>query len=194
MAYLWLNFPILIIIHALWSKIEEIFVFCSFYVIISSYRMLLEFCADVCIFLARGEKNIAAIHCKAGKGRTGLMICGYLLFSEMVPNAEEAMELYAVRRTYNMKGLTIPSQRRFLKYFETFLEQKIQRPFFSLIPEIIQDPDNFFDNHFPTINKKKVKGISLGPFTSSTQIYIQVSNQLQLMTQYFLNYYLFTLP
>ena len=38
-------------------------------------KLLLEFCLDVMIFLIESLNGIAAIHCKAGKGRTGLKIC-----------------------------------------------------------------------------------------------------------------------
>ncbi|ETO28209.1 hypothetical protein RFI_08922 [Reticulomyxa filosa] len=64
--------------------------------------------------------NIAAIHCKAGKGRTGLVICVYLVHSGHWDTAEESL------RTQNQKGVTIPSQRRWVQYYEELMRLKKQ--------------------------------------------------------------------
>lgn len=63
------------------------------------------------------EENIAVVHCKAGKGRTGLMICSWLLYCKEWTDPNDAMNFYAAMRTYNMKGVTIPSQIRYIRYF-----------------------------------------------------------------------------
>mmetsp|Transcript_5341 Transcript_5341/g.4922 ORF Transcript_5341/g.4922 Transcript_5341/m.4922 type:complete len:192 (+) Transcript_5341:786-1361(+) len=84
--------------------------------------MIFAFCLDLDIFLNKDLKNVAAIHCKAGKGRTGVMICCYLIFSRFCNTALDAMKYYAMIRTKNKKGITIPSQIRYVHYFEHFLE------------------------------------------------------------------------
>ncbi|XP_028061635.1 phosphatidylinositol 3,4,5-trisphosphate 3-phosphatase and protein-tyrosine-phosphatase PTEN1-like [Camellia sinensis] len=56
---------------------------------------------------------------KASKGRTGLMVSAYLVYSGM--SAEEALQVYAHKRTTNNEGVSIPSQRRYVGYWENTL-------------------------------------------------------------------------
>ncbi|GJV92068.1 phosphatidylinositol 3,4,5-trisphosphate 3-phosphatase and protein-tyrosine-phosphatase PTEN1 isoform X2 [Tanacetum coccineum] len=55
----------------------------------------------------------------AGKGRTGLMVSSYLTYTGML--AEEALQVYADKRTTNNLGVTIPSQRRYVHYWQKSL-------------------------------------------------------------------------
>ncbi|CAL5337294.1 unnamed protein product [Camellia sinensis] len=55
----------------------------------------------------------------ASKGRTGLMVSAYLVYSGM--SAEEALQVYAHKRTTNNEGVSIPSQRRYVGYWENTL-------------------------------------------------------------------------
>ncbi|CAI5460366.1 unnamed protein product [Closterium sp. Yama58-4] len=52
---------------------------------------------------------------QAGKGRTGVMVCCLLLLAGMT--TDDALALYADRRTLNRAGVTIPSQVRYVRYW-----------------------------------------------------------------------------
>ncbi|XAR51693.1 Phosphatidylinositol-3,4,5-trisphosphate 3-phosphatase [Bertholletia excelsa] len=81
--------------------------------------MIKSFCESVHYWLSSDSKNIAVVHCMAGKGRTGLMVCAYLVYCGM--SAEDALQLYAHKRTTNNQGVSIPSQRRYVGYWESIL-------------------------------------------------------------------------
>eukprot|EP01138_Halocafeteria_seosinensis_P007462 gb/GECG01007627.1/.p1 GENE.gb/GECG01007627.1/~~gb/GECG01007627.1/.p1 ORF type:complete len:821 (+),score=119.29 gb/GECG01007627.1/:1-2463(+) len=80
-------------------------------------NFMFAFCDDMYRFLLNDRRNVAIIHCKAGKGRTGQMLCCYLLHSGAFDDPEACMSFYADRRTFNRKGVTIPSQRRYIHYY-----------------------------------------------------------------------------
>ena len=81
--------------------------------------MVKEFCEDVHSWLSSDPKNIAVVHCMAGKGRTGLMVSCYLVYTGI--SAEKALHLYAEKRTTNNEGVSIASQRRYVAYWEKLL-------------------------------------------------------------------------
>ncbi|CAL5191157.1 unnamed protein product [Lathyrus oleraceus] len=82
-------------------------------------HMVKDFCESVDSWLSNDPRNIAVIHCMAGKGRTGLMVSAYLTYCGM--SADDALQLYADRRTTNNEGVSIPSQRRYVGYWESML-------------------------------------------------------------------------
>lgn len=141
-------------------------------------KLILEFCVDISIHLHSNPNSVAAIHCKAGKGRSGTMIVCYLIFSELFSNLEDALRHYSKMRSKNNKGVTIPSQIRYITYFEMFLEMNIHKPYTMQIPKIIKsqfmnslDSNNMIknyildDSYFFSPNKFMVKRITLGPVT-----------------------------
>jgi len=60
--------------------------------------MILPFCLTVSKWLKKKDR-IAAVHCKAGKGRTGMMISCYLLFSKQYDSSKDVLKYYAMIRT-----------------------------------------------------------------------------------------------
>ena len=49
------------------------------------------------------------VHCKAGKGRTGMMITALLVFMNMFETPQQSIRHYNKMRAKNLKGLTIKS-------------------------------------------------------------------------------------
>ena len=144
-------------------------------------KLILDFCVDLCIYLTVNPRGVAAIHCKAGKGRTGVMIVCYLIFSGLCENTEEALAHYAKQRTKNNKGVTISSQIRYIKYFETFLSANLERPFMKFIPRLVKyELNRGYKNmivnynvdmsYFTTRNNFKLKRVLIGPFDQEMQL------------------------
>lgn len=85
-------------------------------------QLIVDCCNDIHDWLSQDENNVVGINCKAGKGRTGLIICCYLMHSKVVSTSDEAMVYYGTRRTKDGKGVTIASQKRYVKYYEEVLK------------------------------------------------------------------------
>ncbi|KAA3482431.1 phosphatidylinositol 3,4,5-trisphosphate 3-phosphatase [Gossypium australe] len=84
-------------------------------------QLILSFCQSAYSWLKEDIENVVVVHCKAGMARTGLMISSLLLYLKFFPTAEESMGYYNQKRCVDGKGLVLPSQIRYVKYFERTL-------------------------------------------------------------------------
>ncbi|XP_064458477.1 phosphatidylinositol 3,4,5-trisphosphate 3-phosphatase and dual-specificity protein phosphatase PTEN-like isoform X2 [Ornithodoros turicata] len=111
--------------------------------------LMKRFCKDVERWLSGDPKNVAAIHCKAGKGRTGVMICAYLLHSKVCSTAADALSHYSEQRTKDQKGVTIPSQRRYVEYYEELVKsQAVYGPVNLVFTSLEMEPTPTFNDPF----------------------------------------------
>ncbi|CAH2224989.1 phosphatidylinositol 3,4,5-trisphosphate 3-phosphatase TPTE2-like [Pelobates cultripes] len=84
---------------------------------------MLAFTANVRAWMALDPKNVIAIHCKGGKGRTGTMVCTYLVDCDQFESAKESLDYFGERRTdtsvsTKFQGVETPSQSRYVTYYE----------------------------------------------------------------------------
>ena len=77
----------------------------------SPFNMIFDIVQDIHKWLDIDSLHVAAIHCKAGKGRTGFIISNYLLYNKLCTTAPQALDYFATKRTYDGAGVTIPSQK-----------------------------------------------------------------------------------
>ncbi|KAG6406601.1 hypothetical protein SASPL_134207 [Salvia splendens] len=84
-------------------------------------QLIIAFCRSAYSWLKEDIENVVVVHCKAGMARTGLMISSLLLYLKFFPTAEESINYYNQKRCIDGKGLVLPSQIRYVKYFERIL-------------------------------------------------------------------------
>ncbi len=81
---------------------------------------IVGFCRRLQAILDGDPDHVVAVHCKAGKGRTGVMICSYLLWCglpECGGDAQAAIALFRARRTTDGDACVQPSQCKYVHLF-----------------------------------------------------------------------------
>ena len=86
-------------------------------------RALDAFCERAYAFMEGDQANVLAVHCKAGKGRTGVMVCAFLLRigHAECPSADAAIHFFRSARTTDLDAINQPSQVRCVRMYEQLL-------------------------------------------------------------------------
>jgi len=93
---------------------------------VPTIAMMLRFCNSVQKWMVRDPRNVIAVHCKGGKGRTGTMICAWLLYRYRESSPTDVIKYFANMRTNQAlgsktQGIETPSQVRYVNYFFGYL-------------------------------------------------------------------------
>ncbi|XP_016093331.1 phosphatidylinositol 3,4,5-trisphosphate 3-phosphatase TPTE2 [Sinocyclocheilus grahami] len=95
---------------------------------VPSLEDMLRYTTCVREWMAADSRNVIAIHCKGGKGRTGTMVCTWLIDNDQFESAQESLDYFGERRTdksmsSKFQGVETPSQSRYVSYYEIMKNQ-----------------------------------------------------------------------
>lgn len=121
------------------------------------FLQICEFCAKADSWLKEKFGNVIIVHCKAGKGRTGTMISCYLIHSKLSSTPFIAMREFEKKRTKDLRGVTIPSQRRYVEYYGDFLKNnRVYKDLeIQILSIVISQVPNFDSKHLSLQIHKK---------------------------------------
>jgi len=100
---------------------------------VPTLQQMLDFTSSVISWLSADPENVVAVHCKGGKGRTGTMICIYMVETGLFSTADESLDYFGSRRTdlnvgHKFQGVETPSQSRYVGYYEWMKNNRHQLP------------------------------------------------------------------
>lgn len=97
-----------------------------------SIELTLTIVDEIDKFLEQSPKNVALIHCKEGKGRSGTICCAYLMYEAkkkgIFVSVEETIAIFTRRRMRKIfgPGVSIKSQIRYLEYWKRFIQTSVE--------------------------------------------------------------------
>jgi len=95
-------------------------------------------------FLDEDPEHVVAVHCLAGRGRTGMVISSFLLHIGLCKDATEALRYFAHSRSSTGEGVITPSQIRYVRYYAAVLQGTVPNPIGNekklVLKKIIMEP------------------------------------------------------
>ncbi|CAG9311337.1 unnamed protein product [Blepharisma stoltei] len=99
-------------------------------------ELLFKACQEIHSWLTESVDHIVAINCRAGKGRTGTLICCYLIYSGRITDPEQALTYYRRKRFNKGGGVQQPSQVRYVQYFAEIFHGRVKCPIITKLTKI----------------------------------------------------------
>lgn len=108
---------------------------------------ILSICRSIHGWISADSENVIAIHCQTGRGRTLSTIACYLSWTEQFESTLKALESIGKQKRMNPSSLLIPSQLRYVSYFDKLLSKqypksnklRLERIIINTIPNFIED-------------------------------------------------------
>ena len=130
---------------------------------------MFEFSIMVSLWLQSSNDKCAVIHCKGGKGRTGMMVTAFILYDYRETNEFEALEYFAKMRTDltkkgSLQKVSSPSQLRYVKYFYLLIHIADMLTYDELLEQTNSvNPNDAPKFHLDPSNSSKKPLASLSP-------------------------------
>ncbi|QPG76724.1 hypothetical protein FOA43_004118 [Brettanomyces nanus] len=84
---------------------------------------LIKVIKEIDQYLSANGRRAVIIHYRHGKGRTGSIIVGYIMYKYNL-NFGDANELFIKRRKIYKHGVSVPSQVRYLEYYQLYIQSE----------------------------------------------------------------------
>ncbi|CAD8115687.1 unnamed protein product [Paramecium sonneborni] len=113
--------------------------------------LLFDICDLIQNYLKGDKTKVVVIHCLAGKGRTGTIICCYLLYTGKFQSVADVLYYYGIQR-FEAEGLGVnqPCQVKYVEYFYKLLSMGIKGQI--LYPTFINIKRVTFQGKAPAFN------------------------------------------
>ena len=126
-----------------------------------------DFCKSAEEYLSADPRNVIIVHCKGGKGRTGMMCCSHLVWSGEETSVATARRRFGKMRTEvgaaKVQTVESPSQNLYLRYFENCLKVKGSHSSLPSLTGYGSGTSSRYEYIPPTHKSLKILHIEMGP-------------------------------